>query len=246
MAADLVYVLPFILAGAALYSSVGHGGATIYLAILTLAGYAVAPLVTTVLVLNILVAAIAFLTFQHAGHFRARILLPFVLTSVPFAYLGGAFPFTSDWQTRILSLALLLAALRFLVFPSPPRLGVPMRGPVFYLGAPLLGALLGFLAGATGIGGGIFLSPILVALGWAEVREAGNVASAFIVLNSLAGLAAKLPQTPLELGFLGPLSAVVVAGGLVGSYLGARRLPPRVLQILLGVVLVAAALKPFL
>lgn len=246
MPADLVFVLPFVLAGAALYSSVGHGGATIYLAILTLAGYLVAPLVTSVLILNILVAAIAFLVFRHAGHFRWRLLLPFVLTSVPMAYLGGRFPFTAPWQTGILSAALLLAALRFLLFSNPPRLGASMQGPAYYIGAPLLGAVLGFLAGATGIGGGIFLSPILVMLAWADVREAGNVSSAFIVLNSLAGLAAKLPAQRPDPAFLLPLAAVVVVGGAIGAYLGAKRLPPRALQVLLGLVLLAAAVKPFL
>jgi uncharacterized protein len=243
VALDLPLVLPFIFLGALLYSSVGHGGATVYLAILTLAGYLVGPLVTTVLVLNILAATIAFFMFQRAGHLRWRLLLPFVITSVPMAYLGGRATFSSDTQSYILAAALLLAAARLLFVPRPPNLHVPQTGWAFRIGAPVLGIVLGFLAGATGIGGGIFLSPILLAFGWANVKEAGNVASAFIVLNSIAGLAAKIPDTPLDIRILLPMAVVVVSGALIGSFVGARKLPLRWLQVLLGLVLVAAGIK---
>ncbi|HWG91470.1 MAG TPA: sulfite exporter TauE/SafE family protein [Candidatus Thermoplasmatota archaeon] len=243
MAADLLLVVPFILVGAFLYSSVGHGGATVYLAVLTLAGFAVSELVTTVLVLNILAASIAFLMFSQAGHLRLRLLLPFVVTSVPAAYLGGFLPLSGTVQGIILAAALALGGLRLLLFPTPPRIPAPQEGPAFIAVALVLGAVLGFLAGATGIGGGIFLSPLLLAFGWTDVRGAGSVASAFIVLNSLAALAAKLPRTPLDLGLLGPLAVTVCVGAVAGSFLGARRFPSRALQVLLGVVLLVAALK---
>lgn len=237
-------LLAATLAGAILYTSVGHGGATVYLALLTLAGYATGPLTTTVLVLNILAASIAFVAFRQAGHLRVRLLLPFLATSVPAAYLGGLVDLSSRAQSLILASALLLAAARFLLFPTPPRIGrVPNEGPTALAIALSLGAVLGFLAGTTGIGGGIFLSPVLVALGWASVREAAAVASAFIVLNSLAGLAAKLPRTPLDLGLLLPMAAVVAVGAVVGGLAGARRLPPRALQAALGVVLLVAGVK---
>lgn len=244
MALELVLLLPFFFVGALLYSSVGHGGATVYLAILTLADYAVGPLTTTVLVLNILAAAIGFFVFRWAGHLRWRLLVPFVVTSVPMAYVGGRLHFSGTAQGAILGGALLLASLRFLLLARPPRVGrLPVDGTAFLVVAFLLGALLGFLAGVTGIGGGIFLSPILVALGWTDVRGAANVASAFIVLNSLAGLAAKLPTDPVAASFLVPLGAVVVLGAVLGSFAGARRLPPRALQVLLGLVLLVAAAK---
>jgi uncharacterized protein len=246
VALDVVQVLPFIFLGALLYSSVGHGGATVYLAILTLAGYAVGPLVTSVLVLNILAASIAFLMFRHAGHLRWRLLLPFVVTSVPMAYLGGLATWSSRTQSYLLAAALLIGAARLLFIARPPNLHVPRDGWVFYALAPALGLVLGFLAGATGIGGGIVLSPILLATGWANVREAGNVASAFIVLNSLAGLAAKVSATPIDVPFVAPLAVVVVAGAAVGSFVGARKLPLRALQVLLGLVLLAAGLKALL
>jgi uncharacterized membrane protein YfcA len=165
---------------------------------------------------------------------------------VPMAYLGGRVPLSVRGQSLVLGLALFLAAIRFLFFQSPPRLRVPRSGPAFALGAPLVGALLGFLAGATGIGGGIFLSPTLIVLGWADVKETGNVSSAFIMLNSVAGLAARLPRTPLDTGLLLPLIVVVIAGAILGSFAGARRLPPRILYGLLGTVLLVAAIKTIL
>lgn len=243
MAPPIWYVLPFILVGALLYTSVGHGGATAYLAVLTLAGYAVAELRTTVLVLNILAAAIAFVHFQQAGHLRWRILLPFLVTSVPAAFVGGRLPLTGREQELLLGIALLAGAARFLFFAKPPNFRVSREGAIFWAGAPLLGALLGFLAGATGIGGGIFLSPILLALGWADIKETGSVSSAFIALNSAAGLVASIQRVPVDVALLIPMAVTVVAGALVGAWAGARKLKSRALQVLLGIVLAVAGLK---
>ena len=243
---ELALVLLCLVIGAALYTSVGHGGATVYTAILTLFGFAIAPLVTLVLVMNIVAATIAWVMFRQAGFLRWRILLPFLVTSVPFAYVGGLLPLTGRTQAFILGLALLAGAIRLLFFARPPSLNVQLSGPAYYAFAAVLGALLGFLAGATGIGGGIFLSPILIALGWANVKEAASVASAFIVLNSLAGLAARLSRTPIDPNYVAPFVAVVVAGALIGSFMGARRLPFRSVQISLGFVLLIAATKNLL
>jgi len=243
---ELVPVLVCIFVGAALYTSVGHGGATVYTAILTLFGFAIAPLVTLVLVMNIVAATIAWVTFEQSGFLKWRLLLPFLVTSVPFAYLGGLLPLTGRAQAVILGLALLAGAIRLLFFARPPSLNVHIRGTLYYAFAAALGALLGFLAGATGIGGGIFLSPILIALGWANVKEAASVASAFIVLNSLAGLAARLPRTPIEPHYVVPFVAVVVVGAVLGSFMGARRLPFRAVQVSLGLVLLIAAAKNLL
>ena len=243
---DLVPLLPLIFLGALLYTSVGHGGATVYLAIFTMFQVATGPLVTTVLVMNIVAASIAWFMFRQAGHLRWQLLIPFVVTSVPMAYVGGLLPLSGRMQTVILGVALLMGAARLLVFGRVPSIPLPRSGGAFYLIAIGLGALLGFLAGSTGIGGGIFLSPVLIACGWANVRQAGSVASAFIVLNSLAGLAAKLPATPIDPLVLGPLVLVVVFGALTGSYFGASRLPLRAVQVSLGVVLFVASLKNLL
>lgn len=236
-------MLPFILIGALLYTSVGHGGATAYLAVLTLAGYAVAELRTTVLVLNILAAAIAFVHFQQAGHLRAKLALPFLLASIPAAYLGARLPFTGRAQELILGVALVLGAARFLFFAKPPNFHAPREGALFWVGAPLLGAALGLLAGATGIGGGIFLSPILLALGWADIKETGSVSSAFIALNSAAGLAASIDRMPVNVPLLVPMAATVIVGAIVGAWAGARRLQKRPMQVMLGLVLLVAGAK---
>ena len=243
---ELVPVLACIFIGATLYTSVGHGGATVYTAILTLFGFAIGPLATLVLVMNIVAAAIAWVMYSQAGFLRPRLLLPFVVTSVPAAYLGGGLPLTGRVQAIILGVALLAAGIRLLFFARPPSIDLRVTGVAYYVLAAVVGAVLGFLAGATGIGGGIFLSPILIALGWANVKEAASVASAFIVLNSLAGLAARLPRTPIDAQYVAPFVAIVIAGALIGSFMGARRLPFRSVQISLGLVLLIASAKNLL
>ncbi|MBW3584211.1 MAG: sulfite exporter TauE/SafE family protein [Euryarchaeota archaeon] len=245
MTPELLVVLPFLFLGAAFYSSVGHGGATVYLAILALAGFALDPLITSVLVLNLLVAGVAFVVFRQAGHLRWGLLLPFVVTGVPFAYLGGRMILADDVRGWLLGGALALAALRlFLVSRPLPERVMSVRARWVF--APAIGAGLGFLAGAVGIGGGIFLSPVLVLFGWADVKQAGAVASGYIALNSLAGLAARLPRTPLDPTFLATVAVVVVAGAAAGAFLGAARVPKRTLNVVLGAVLVVAAVKTFL
>ena len=238
---------PIIFLAAVLYTSVGHGGATAYLAILALADYSIGVLRPTILILNIVAAGLAFLLFQRAGHLRVRLVLPFLVTSVPFAYLGGLYRFDDRTTDLIFAGTLFVAAARLLFLAKPPRLwSLPSQGVGFYATALPLGAVLGFVAGATGIGGGIFLSPILLILGWADVKEAGSVAAAFIVLNSAAGLAAVTRHTPVDETVLMPFLVAVTAGALLGSSLGAYRVPIVHLQRLLGVVLAVAGVRALL
>lgn len=229
-----------------LYSSVGHGGATAYLAILVLAGYFLAEVRTPVLILNVLVASIAFALFTRAGHLRRHLLWPFLLTSVPAAYLGASITLTGTAEGLVLGTALGAAALRLLLIPTAPRPRFWVSRRTFLVAALVLGALLGFLAGATGIGGGIFLSPLLVFLGWATVKEAGTVASGFIVLNSLSGLARRLPVESPDWGFTGTLALLVLVGGTLGAFFGAYRVPPVWSRRLLGGVLTVASVRAFL
>lgn len=233
---------PFLLLGAFLYASVGHGGATIYLAILVLGGLGLAEIKQPVLVLNILVASIGFFMFRHAGHLRPRLLLPFVVASVPAAFLGAHVSLATRTESLLLGTALLAGSIRLLLSGRPPRPRFLLKGIRFHAVALILGALLGFLAGATGIGGGIFLSPVLLLMGWATVKETGAVASAFIVLNSLSGLTSSILRSGWpEPGFTATLAGIVVVGGGLGAFLGSHRIPPGWLQRMLGGVLLVAA-----
>jgi uncharacterized membrane protein YfcA len=226
-------------AGAILYSSVGHAGASGYLAAMAFAGMAPATMRPTALVLNLLVASIATVRFARAGYFSWRLLWPFALGSVPFAYVGGGITLPGDWYRALVGVVLWVAAIRLWLNLTVSR--QERQPPVIV--AVLCGAGIGLLAGLTGTGGGIFLSPLLLFLRWAETRQTGGVAAAFILLNSLAGLAgnpASLSNLPADL----PLWATtVVIGGLIGAEIGSRRIGTPAFRRVLGVVLLVAGGK---
>ena len=226
-------------AGAILYSSVGHAGASGYLAAMAFAGMAPATMRPTALVLNLLVASIATVRFARAGYFSWRLLWPFALGSVPFAYVGGGITLPGDWYRALVGLVLWVAAIRLWLNLTVSR--QERQPPVIV--AVWCGAGIGLLAGLTGTGGGIFLSPLLLFLRWAETRQTGGVAAAFILLNSLAGLAgnpASLSNLPADL----PLwAAAVVIGGLIGAEIGSRRIGTPAFRRVLGVVLLVAGGK---
>ncbi|MBI2889586.1 MAG: sulfite exporter TauE/SafE family protein [Nitrospirae bacterium] len=245
------WLIPAFLLAGATYGAVGHGGASAYLALLTLAGVMSPEWVSFVLILNVIVAGSALYRFTRQGHLRRELLAPFAIASVPFAYLGGAVRLDPTVTGALLALALCAAGLRFLLlgraagrrWPPPPR---PL--------ALALGAVLGFVSGAVGIGGGVFLSPLLVLTGWADVKESAAVAAGFIVLNSIAGLLARFlsgPATgtglPGALPLLSPdaigLLAAAIIGGQIGAWAGAARLPKPALTRVLGVVLILAAVR---
>ncbi len=223
-----------------LYSSVGHAGASGYLAVMALIGVAPAEMRPAALVMNLLVATIGTTNFVRAGHFRLSLLWPFAVASVPMAYLGGRLALPVAAYRVVVGVVLVLSALRFVVTLRAPD---EARGEP-PLGAALgTGAVLGLLAGLTGVGGGIFLSPLLLLLGWATLRVTAATSVVFILVNSAAGLlgqAAMIDRLPTML----PAWMVAVAiGGLAGSWLGARRLPSPAIRALLAVVLLAAGIK---
>jgi uncharacterized membrane protein YfcA len=236
-----VYPLFFLVALP--YSSVGHGGASGYLALFALFGLATPAVAPVALLLNILVAATSFVRYRADGHFSLRFLLPFIVLSIPAAFVGGRIPLHHEPFSLLLGIALVLSAARF-AFPSTPKPtpSPPTTTTLWKVGLPIGGAL-GFLAGITGIGGGVFLSPILLLAGWADLKRTAATASAFIVLNSLSGIAGHLTRTSLDVANVLPLAAAVVAGGAVGSYAGTANLSPRMLQRALAVVLLIAGGK---
>jgi len=234
-----------ILVAALLYSSVGHAGASGYLAAMALVGLAPEVMRQTALVLNILVASIATWRFMRAGHFSFALLWPFALGSIPLAFVGGAMQLGVHWHKTLVGFVLLVAAVR-LLRPAGAAATDRARDVRRRLSLPLAilaGAAIGLLSGLTGTGGGIFLSPLLIFANWAEIRDTGGVSAAFILVNSTAGLLGNAPS-PEALPAALPLWAVAaVVGGLVGSDLGARRIAPQTFRQLLGVVLVIAGGK---
>ena len=226
--------------GAALYSSVGHGGASAYLALMALFGVPATTMKPTALVLNLIVASLGSVRYLRAGQFRWRTLWPFLLGALPFAFFGGAIVLPGDIYKPLVGAVLLLSAVR-LLWPREIRALRETQDPPIWL-AILLGAAIGLLSGLTGTGGGIFLSPLLLFMAWSAPKPTSGVASLFILANSAAGLLGNLSsvqQLPAEL----PLFAgAVLLGALVGTTLGIRLQAPIILKSL-GLVLIVAGLK---
>jgi uncharacterized protein len=241
LVSEIVGVAILFFIGAALYSSVGHGGASSYLAVMGLFGFAPAVMKPTALALNILVAAVATLKFYRANLFSWRLFRPFALASVPAAFAGGATTLPGRWYKVLVGIVLLYAAVW--MFRSAMRpLRREVRSPPLWA-AIVGGAAIGFLSGLTGVGGGIFLSPLLLYAGWAETRGASGVAAPFILVNSIAGLLghiSSVAQLPAHLPLWG---ATVVAGGWIGATYGSGKAPAPVLRQLLSLVLVVAGVK---
>jgi uncharacterized membrane protein YfcA len=239
---DVLLLSLLVMLAAALYSSVGHGGASGYLAAMALFGLAPAAMKPAALCLNLLVASLATYRFYRAGCFSRRTLLPFAAASVPFAFVGGALTLPTTIYKQIVGLVLIYAALRLFLHAGRKNETGETRLPPLRL-ALLLGALIGLLSGLTGVGGGIFLSPILLLAGWADARRTAGVSAAFILVNSAAGLLGNLASVRALPAALPYLATAALVGGVVGSELGSRRLPPPAIRRLLALVLVVAAVK---
>jgi uncharacterized membrane protein YfcA len=225
---------------AALYSTVGHGGASAYLAIMALFSISAESMRPTALALNLIVAGLAFWRYGRSGQIDLRLLAAFVAAAAPAAFIGGGIRVPSEIYRPLVGAVLWAAAIR--LFWQPVRLAErESRRPSPAVALPVGGAL-GLLAGLTGTGGGIFLSPLIILFGWADARKTSGIVAGFIFLNSAAGLAgnfAALRMLPRELPWL---VAAVAAGALVGTWLGSARLPkPRLLQGLALVLVVAGA-----
>jgi uncharacterized membrane protein YfcA len=236
-------LLPLFVVVAALYASVGHGGASGYLALFAIGGILSREVVPMALMLNIAVAAISFFNYWRSGHFSPSLLLPFVVTSIPAAYLGGSMEVREEVFRLVLGGMLLLVAARLAFLREIPRRPGGMSPTQRWALAAVLGAGLGLLSGMVGIGGGVFLSPVMLFLGWADLKGTAAVSSAFIVLNSAAGLLGHAARG-IEIAPAVPvLVAAVMLGGFLGSALGARRLSARALQVALALVLAMAGGK---
>ena len=230
-----------IFMAAVLYSSVGHGGASGYLAAMALFGVDPAVMKPTALVLNIIVSAIATIKFYRSGCFNLSLFWQFALGSIPCAFLGGSIVIPTQIYKPIVGIVLLYAAARLGAIggSSPPQ--QPRSLPVWL--AIGLGMAIGLLSGLTGVGGGIFLSPLLLLMGWATMKQAAGVSAAFILVNSIAGLLGYLTKFPSLPSSLWLWSIVVAAGGWVGAEYGSKRIGSQRLQYLLAIVLAIAGVK---
>ncbi len=227
--------------GAALFTSVGHGGASVYIALMALFGLAPTVIRPTALVLNVLATSFSSYRYYHAGLFRWRTLWPVLIGAIPMAFLGGSIQLPGSFYKPLVGVVLLLAAARLLMPQELKSTLSPKDIPVGW--GIFCGTAIGFLAGLTGTGGGIFLSPILLLMGWSETRTASGVTSVFILCNSLAGLLgnyASVQSLPPQVVMF---ALAVMAGAFAGTRLGISTLAKRGILRALGVVLIIAGVK---
>jgi uncharacterized membrane protein YfcA len=236
-------LLPLLAAGvfvvAVLYSSVGHAGASGYIAVMSLLSLAPSFIKPAALALNVLVAAIAFTQFARAGHFRWSLFWPFALLAPPMAFLGGWLQLPARMFQLLIGVVLLYSALQLFFKPAAVAEPRSPRVPA----AVAVGATLGLLSGLTGTGGGIFLTPLLLLAGWATPKTAAAVSALFILVNSAAGLGGHVLGTQQLPPMVLPLLALAGAGGFIGSTLGSRHFEPILIRRLLSIVLVIAGVK---
>ena len=236
----LILAILFLLA-AILYSSVGHAGASGYLAAMALVGVAPVVMKPTALVLNLLVAAIATFRFSRAGYFSWPLLWPFAIGSIPLSFIGGAISLPGHWYKGLVGIILLISAgfLAFRFYPAALKYHQPASTPI----AIVCGAVIGLLAGLTGTGGGIFLSPLLIFTRWAETRDTGGVSAAFILVNSAAGLAGNLTSIRFLPSAIPLWLCAAMIGGFMGSEIGTRKIATATFRRLLALVLFIAGGK---
>lgn len=234
----LFYCLLFLVAF--LYASVGHGGASGYLALMALFSLAPDFMRPTALILNLFVSLIAFIQFYRARHFLWKLFWPLAVTSVPMAFAGGLITVHQNLYKQILGVLLLFAIIRFIGFKKKE---LEETRKYVVIPAMIIGGVIGFLSGLIGIGGGIILTPILILLRWTTMKQAAAISALFIFVNSASGLAGQfyngLQVSQNMIYFI----IIAMAGGILGSYFGARKFDPLVLKKVLAAVLFIAVIK---
>lgn len=234
-----ILIILSIFVVAILYSSVGHGGASGYLAVM--AFFTISPSVTrpTGLILNLFVASIAFFQFYRAKHFDWKVFLPFAVTSVPFAFIGGLIHLPTTVYKIILGIVLILAAIRLAINlksesqPTAPKIWLAL----------LIGAILGLVSGVVGVGGGIFLTPILLLMNWTETKKAAGISALFILVNSISGLLGNYAQVLQLSTSVAAWIIAAIIGGIIGSTLGSYKFNSLILRRVLAFGLVIAGGK---
>ena len=234
----LFYGLLFLVAF--LYASVGHGGASGYLALMAIFSVAPEVMKPTALLLNLFVSLTSFIQFYRGKHFLWKIFLPLALASVPMAFIGGLLVVDGSVYKKLLGLLLLIPVIRFLFFSNTPASELKKSSPVLSV---FIGATIGFLSGLIGIGGGIILSPVLLFLKWTDQKQTAAISALFIFVNSLSGLAGQLTKGIQFNANMVWYVAIAFTGGLLGAYFGALKFKQTILKNVLAVVLLLAAYK---
>lgn len=232
--------LSFIFSLAILYSSVGHGGASGYLALMAIFSFSPEFMRPSALVLNIFVSSVSFFSYYKNGHFKLKLLLPFIVTSIPVAFIGGAINTNPKTYKIILGVFLILAIARMLF---QPRNSTTEIRPINKYAAYFIGIFLGFFSGLIGIGGGIILSPIIILLKWGTVKQTAAISAAFIFVNSVAGLLGQISRGVELAPEIIYMLVAAVLGGIIGSYIGSFRVSNMALRYTLSVVLIFASIK---
>jgi uncharacterized membrane protein YfcA len=232
------FILLFIVA--LLYASVGHGGASGYLALMAIYGFAPDIMKPSALILNLFVSLTSFILFYKGGHFKWKFFLPFALASIPFSFLGGTITLDAHLYKKVLGCLLLLPVARFFFYPNTKE--TDLKNTNFLLSL-FIGAIIGFLSGLIGIGGGIILSPVLLLLNWTNQKQTAAISALFIFVNSLAGLAGQFSKgIHLDVSMFG-FVAIAFLGGLGGAWLGSLKLNQTILKYTLAIVLLMASVK---
>jgi uncharacterized protein len=238
---DLILLLTLLSIIAFLYSSVGHGGASGYLAVMALMGISSAVMKPSALVMNLAVSLFSFIGFYRAGHFKMKLFLPFALASVPMAFYGGTMSLSDSVYKKILAVCILISILR-MVYQFNQK-DVPNR-PIPVWAGLLSGGMIGLLSGMIGIGGGIILSPLMLLMRWSNLKETAAVSALFIFVNSLSGLYGQMQKGGIHLtdNMQWAVLATII-GGLFGSYFGSKKFNLPTLRYMLALGLLIACLK---
>jgi uncharacterized protein len=232
------FILLFIVAF--LYSAVGHGGASGYLALMALFSFEPNFMKPTALILNLFVSLLSFTMFYRAGYFKWKIFFPLALASIPFAYLGGTIELDSAIYKKVLGFLLLIPILRFFIYPNTKDMELKNH----HIGISLLiGASIGFLSGLIGIGGGILLSPLLLLLKWTNQKQTAALSALFIFVNSASGLVGQFSKGIAFENDMLTFVVIAVLGGAFGAWFGAKKWNQTVLKYVLASVLILACIK---
>lgn len=230
----------FLFIVALLYASVGHGGASGYLALMAIYGFAPEVMKPTALMLNLFVSLTAFIQFYRGRHFNWKIFLPLALASIPMAFLGGQINLDASIYKKILGVLLLFPVARFFFIPQKNE---TLQQPTGILWSILIGASIGFLSGLIGIGGGIILSPILLLAKWTDQKQTAAISALFIFVNSLSGLFGQLTKGIHFSNDMILMVGIAFGGGLLGAWLGSLKFRQESLKFILAGVLSLAAFK---